>query len=271
MFSAGDPAHRHVGIIPILDDNTCRWAAINVDEYAELNHAHLAQRVLDLGLPLLVCRSKSGGTHLYSFATEPVAAKIFRSWLKQAARLIGVDRKGLEIFPKQDELHGDDFGNWINMPIFGLEMGLRYVIKPDNNAMAAEELFTYAEALRCDPKYFETTPEPEQSAQNNEPAETSGEGGRNNQLTKMAGKLRRMGLTQPEIEAALLQASQQRCSPPLEESEVRRIAKSVARYEAAPEDKAKSFELRPEPASEFMKMELSRSSGSWMMFCLRSA
>jgi len=57
------------------------------------------------------------------------------------------------------------------------------------------------------------------------------EGDRNDTLTSMAGKLRRTGLSQVEIEAALLKANEERCDPPLGRSEVCRIAQSIARYE----------------------------------------
>jgi hypothetical protein len=53
---------------------------------------------------------------------------------------------------------------------------------------------------------------------------------RNVTLTTEAGKLRRYGWSEDEILAGLLQLNQNRCQPPLPESEVERIAKSVARY-----------------------------------------
>ncbi len=55
-------------------------------------------------------------------------------------------------------------------------------------------------------------------------------GNRNNALTSIAGKLRRVGLEAGEIGAALLAVNEGRCDPPLGEEEVRRIASSVARY-----------------------------------------
>lgn len=56
-------------------------------------------------------------------------------------------------------------------------------------------------------------------------------GQRNSSLTKLAGKLRRAGLSQSEIEAALLAANRDRCRPPLSDIEVQRIAQSVAKYQ----------------------------------------
>jgi putative DNA primase/helicase len=62
------------------------------------------------------------------------------------------------------------------------------------------------------------------------------EGQRNHTLASMAGTMRRRGMTEPEILAALLVANAERCQPPLPEAEVRAIAASVARY--APADSA---------------------------------
>ena len=60
------------------------------------------------------------------------------------------------------------------------------------------------------------------------------EGMRNAGLASLAGRLRRSGLTQPELEAALLEANRLRCRPPLPEKEVLSIAKSVGRYPPGP-------------------------------------
>lgn len=62
---------------------------------------------------------------------------------------------------------------------------------------------------------------------------TATAGGRNTLLTRQAGKLRRQGFMADEIEAALLKYNQNRCVPPLDDDEVRKIAKSVSRYAPA--------------------------------------
>jgi hypothetical protein len=56
------------------------------------------------------------------------------------------------------------------------------------------------------------------------------EGGRNDALTSIAGRLRAEGAEELEIVAALKTVNAQRCRPPLEESEVEGIARSVSRY-----------------------------------------
>jgi hypothetical protein len=55
-------------------------------------------------------------------------------------------------------------------------------------------------------------------------------GTRNAGLASLAGRLRRAGLSQHELEAALLAANRERCSPPLPEREVLAITRSIARY-----------------------------------------
>ena len=57
------------------------------------------------------------------------------------------------------------------------------------------------------------------------------EGIRNDSLTRIAGKLRHAGLSESELEAALLKINAERCQPPLEKSEVLQIVHSVARYD----------------------------------------
>jgi KaiC/GvpD/RAD55 family RecA-like ATPase len=58
------------------------------------------------------------------------------------------------------------------------------------------------------------------------------EGGRNNALASLAGSMRRRGMSQSAITAALMEVNDEQCRPPLDDGDVRRIAQSVCRYEA---------------------------------------
>jgi len=76
------------------------------------------------------------------------------------------------------------------------------------------------------------------------------DGKRNHELTSLAGAMRRRGASEEEMEVALLTANSNRCQPPLSEDEVRKIAKSVARYDSNEEgggevgrDKSQAAEL----------------------------
>ena len=56
-------------------------------------------------------------------------------------------------------------------------------------------------------------------------------GQRNATLARLAGTMRRVGMSRKEMLAALEQANQDRCRPPLSPGEVERIAASISRYE----------------------------------------
>lgn len=62
-------------------------------------------------------------------------------------------------------------------------------------------------------------------------------GERNNYLTQIAGTMRRKGLSEDSIFAALQIHNREKCSPPLPDGEILQIARSVSRYE--PQDEPK--------------------------------
>lgn len=110
-----------LGVIPIRDDGTCRWGALDIDIYKELDPLPLLQAIEQHKLPLIPCRSKSGGVHVYLFLSEFAPAELVRDKLLEWAGLLG--HGGCEVWPKQTEIRADknDMGNWINMPYFGDE------------------------------------------------------------------------------------------------------------------------------------------------------
>ncbi|MGI8926878.1 MAG: bifunctional DNA primase/polymerase, partial [Tepidiformaceae bacterium] len=57
------------------------------------------------------------------------------------------------------------------------------------------------------------------------------QGERDGTLASLAGTMRSRGMSASEIEAALLVANSERCVPPLSDDEVRKVARSVGRYE----------------------------------------
>lgn len=78
--------------------------------------------------------------------------------------------------------------------------------------------------------------------------ETIPTGERNETLTRLAGAMRRKGMRQESIEAALLAENQATCSPPLGDDEVRRIAASVSRYEPPAGDRNPVPSPKDDPA-----------------------
>ena len=121
-----------LGIIPITEDNTCRWGCIDIDEY-DFNHSSIIKSIRNLNFPLIVCRSKSGGAHVFLFTKENIAASLMQSKLKQMSKVLGYE--GSEIFPKQTEIlvERGDTGNFLNLPYYDGTKGLRYAI--DDNGI----------------------------------------------------------------------------------------------------------------------------------------
>ncbi len=117
-----------LGIVAAREDGTCRFGAIDVD-VTTVDHAKVAAEVTRRRLPLAVCRSKSGGAHLYAFAPEPgVGSGFLREKLKLWAALLGFP--SAEIFPKQARTSKQNFGNWINLPYYGGDKSTRYALGP---------------------------------------------------------------------------------------------------------------------------------------------
>ena len=110
-----------VGIVPIRDDSSCCFGAIDIDVYSGLDIPKLIEGIHKQGLPLIPCRTKSGGIHCYMFLKEPVPAAKMREKLELFSSVLGFG--GSEIFPKQNEILSDrgDMGQWINMPYYGAE------------------------------------------------------------------------------------------------------------------------------------------------------
>jgi len=141
-----------LGIVPIRDDGTCVFGAIDIDQYAGLDHQALVQALAANGIFAMVCRSKSGGAHLYLFIQEPgVKAAILIEFLKRLRTKLGIDyRKAREIFPKQAKQAGG-IGNWINLPYFGHSS--RKAIKENGGDYSLEEFLDTVK--RIDPASFD--------------------------------------------------------------------------------------------------------------------
>ena len=135
-----------VGIVAIDEDNKCVWGAIDVDEY-HLYLKDLAIKIAKQKLPLVICRSKSGGAHIYIFLKEPVAASMLQRKLRQLAAAIGYGQA--EIFPKQTQLllERGDRGSTLNMPYFGGENSTRYAYGTDGKALTPEDFLDYCDEI----------------------------------------------------------------------------------------------------------------------------
>lgn len=143
-----------LGIIPIRDGNDCKFGAIDVDVYKGQDLQAIVAKLRQHKLPLIVCRSKSGGAHIYCFSKNPVSAANMKSKLSEVASFLGYGK--CEIFPKQTSILSEkgDMGQWINVPYFNGIRGMRYAVDIEGNALTPDEFLFAAESLMVDDAWF---------------------------------------------------------------------------------------------------------------------
>lgn len=146
-----------LGIMPLNSKNQVRWGAIDVDVYQGLSIQKLNQQIQDAKLPLVICRSKSGGPHIFLFLKDHVPAQEMIEKLDSMAGFLGFGTS--EIFPKQAMVaHSEknpDFGSWINMPYFGGTQFLRYGLDHTGTALTSVAAFvSYAQSRRLSADEF---------------------------------------------------------------------------------------------------------------------
>ena len=90
-------------VAPIFDSEWVFFGALDIDKY-QLTEEETKRLIGGASARnMLVCRTKSGGLHLYCFASEKIPARLMRRRLMSARDELGLSPK-TEIFPKQDRL-----------------------------------------------------------------------------------------------------------------------------------------------------------------------
>ena len=225
-----------LGIIPITEDNSCRWGCIDIDEY-NFDHLSLIQSIRKLNLPLIVCRSKSGGAHVFLFTKEIIPASLMQSKLKQMAIILGYE--GSEIFPKQTEIlvERGDTGNFLNLPYYNEMKGLRYAINDNGAGCTLEEFYKLYDVWACSKEDVQNIKTEEKKIEEAFPggppclnklaAIGFGEGSRNNALFNIAVYYKQ---SKPDSwEDEIVKANHKYMEPPLSNNEVQQLIKSVNR------------------------------------------
>lgn len=126
-----------LGLVP-LDIDQCGWGVIDIDSHGDEGDVDLKGLALKFSsFPgTVVTRSKSGGAHIYFFFKEAITGKQARSVIHQVA--LATDLAGNEIFPKQNKIRPDGWGNWINLPYFGGNSTNRFGVTEDGEQMTLE-------------------------------------------------------------------------------------------------------------------------------------
>jgi hypothetical protein len=228
-----------LGVAPIRENDTCSWGCIDVDQY-DLDLLAVIVKIEAMKLPLVPCRSKSGGLHLFLFLCEPTDASRVQAVLRDVAAAIGF--AGSEIFPKQthvDVMRGDQ-PNWMVMPYFGGDFGgklqMQCGVKRTGAEQTLEEFVRHAEKSRVSEKDLSLIrvkkPKKERAPFSDGPpclqhmAEGGfPEGGRNNALFQVGVYLKRAFPS--EWQVMLEQDNQKYMRPPLPSEEVLSVVRSL--------------------------------------------
>lgn len=246
------------GIVPINDDNECNFAAIDIDIY-DIDLIALEKKLRKFKLPLVLCRTKSGGAHLYLFLAQSTGCSQVRERMTQWA--IGLGFPGVEIFPKQDYLAGpEDVGNWLNMPYFDAERTTRYCIK-DGKALDVDAFIEFAYSKRT---LLEDTDEielqdPKDGLDGAPPclrtlaANGVPEGTRNNALYNFAVLAKLMDDSGEQWPDALGHFNNEYMTPPLPLSEVNVLIKSIGK-------KDYFYKCKDAPCQQVCNKELCRKA-----------
>jgi len=137
-----------LGIIMLRQDNSCNFGVIDVDIRGEVKLKHTLEELEEKirETPLVMCRSKSGGAHLYLFCEPAIAAIDMVNKLNEFAASLGYG--GAEIFPKQiTRANERDRGNWINLAYWGGDESERYAIH-EGKKLKLKEFLDLAEKKR---------------------------------------------------------------------------------------------------------------------------
>jgi hypothetical protein len=137
-----------LGICPINKDSMCQWGVIDIDKY-NTDHKAVVRKVEQAKLPLVVCRSKSGGAHVFLFCGTFIPAREMQFKLRALASGLGWGEH--EVFPKQTQILADrgDMGSWLNMPYFNQSNTTRYGFTAEGEPFAnISDFLAFAQSRR---------------------------------------------------------------------------------------------------------------------------
>jgi hypothetical protein len=220
-----------LGVIPIDENNLARFGVIDVDRYT-VDHAEVASRIERMDLPLIVARSKSGGMHIFLFASEPIPAAAMIERLKAISAMLGYASS--EAFPKQPAVNwaNGDVGSWINLAYFDARRTMRFAVDAKDNPLTLEEFLDRAETLRQSPQWFKEPLAVSADELKGAPPCLQtlvnigiGPGQRNNTALALGVYLKR---SRPDDwQTGLEQVNQQYFSPPLPSDEISNVIRSL--------------------------------------------
>lgn len=154
----GGKTHAYgLGVIPLDPQGNTVWGAIDIDAHSaetSIDIPALVDKIHELGLPLLVAKTRRSGAHAYLFLEEPTNAATVKKLLIKWARDLGFE--GSETFPNQTEIKGSGSGYWLNMPYFAtFEEETQKYCYHDGDRLSAKEFLDLAEYIKASPAEIE--------------------------------------------------------------------------------------------------------------------
>ena len=135
-----------MGVYPLLEDESCRFLAIDFDKGNWQEEILVAKRVYEeYGIKSYIERSRSGnGGHLWVFFTESIEAHIARKLgikvLETAMNRNGISKSDSfdRLFPNQDHMPKGGYGNLIALPL------QRQAVEKGNSVFVDDSFKMYA-------------------------------------------------------------------------------------------------------------------------------
>ncbi|MFA5839851.1 MAG: hypothetical protein WC890_04250 [Candidatus Margulisiibacteriota bacterium] len=112
-----DRGTQHIGIYPLLQNNSSHWMALDFDrwKYEEVKEAW--KKLKACKIAGYIESSKSKGFHIWIFFEQPIQASKSRLVIRRILEQVK-NGKSYELFPKQDFVLENGYGNYINLPLF---------------------------------------------------------------------------------------------------------------------------------------------------------
>jgi hypothetical protein len=231
-----------LGIVAIQTNSTAQWGCIDIDEYQD-DLLRLIQQINVNHYPLVPCRSKSGGLHLFLFLTSPAPAIAIITLLRDIAARIG--HATAEIFPKQAQVQTErgDVGNWMIMPYFGStynnKLREQVGLKQTGAEQTLTEFLDVAEAARITPDQLRAFSTPANGHGRARPPSGPFSDGppclqilteigwstNRNETLMHAGRYAK--LSHPDWKSEIARYNSEYCRPPLPPEEVTTIVRSL--------------------------------------------
>lgn len=228
-----------VGTAPLMTDHSCVFAAIDIDVRdgaEEVDFKSIAARLREAGSPLVMCRTRSGGCHLYLFLRKAAPAKLVRALIAEWAARLQIEGTDY-LIPTADYQLNEEGGKpfvsrSVNLPYYDAYDTMRYAFAADGETILTfDEFLAHAEQKAVDPALVMTMPDdPHGQAPpcvQRLMKEGIAPGMRNESLTQIAIYLRRVDTK--DVLPRLSAINAQILDDPLGTDEIKKIARSAGR------------------------------------------